>query len=207
MISKNEVRLIKKYANRKLYDTAAKTYITQRRVADLIKAGEPVRIVDHVTGEDLTAAVVARLLGREDKFHSPDAPSAVPTGVLVQLLRKGGDTLTGYAHKYTSMWHNDDAAAEGEADGRDHFPGKSGRISAAASRRLTQDLLPAPGHLKAWIGAKIDQRVNDVLGRMHLVTKGQVADLARRINALNHKVDQIEKTLTAGSADKRYDAE
>ena len=47
--------IVKRYPNRKLYNTSAKQYITLEGVAQLIRDGEEVQIVDHATGEDLTA--------------------------------------------------------------------------------------------------------------------------------------------------------
>ncbi|PIP37195.1 MAG: pesticidal protein Cry15Aa, partial [Desulfobacterales bacterium CG23_combo_of_CG06-09_8_20_14_all_51_8] len=60
------MHLIKKYANRKLYDTTDKRYLTMDRLAELIKAGDEVSIVDNETGDDLTSAIVSQLLARED---------------------------------------------------------------------------------------------------------------------------------------------
>ena len=70
-------RKIKKYANRKLYDTTDKKYVSLDRLSELIKAGEEVTIEDNETGEDITAGVVSQLLAREKKDGEADlhAPS------------------------------------------------------------------------------------------------------------------------------------
>jgi len=56
---------IKKYANRKLYDTTEKKYISLDQLAALIKAGEEISIVDNRSGEDITSAIVSQLLARD----------------------------------------------------------------------------------------------------------------------------------------------
>ena len=61
------MRKIKKYANRKLYDTKEKQYISMDQLSELIKAGEDVSIVDNKTGEDLTSSIVSQLLAKERK--------------------------------------------------------------------------------------------------------------------------------------------
>ena len=61
------MHLIKKYANRKMYDTTDKTYISRQQLAELIKKGEEVTIFDNRTGEDLTTAIVSQLIGMENK--------------------------------------------------------------------------------------------------------------------------------------------
>ena len=96
------MHLIKKYANRKLYDTKDKRYLTMDRLAELIKSGEEVSIVDNETGDDLTSSIVSQLLAREDS----DTDKAVPSRVLMQMLRKGRGTLFGYGKKYVSLWQS-----------------------------------------------------------------------------------------------------
>lgn len=77
------MRLIKRYSNRKLYDTQEKRYVSLGDVAALIRAGEEVQILDHQSGEDLTAATLARILQRR----------SLPPPFLRSLIRIGGDTL------------------------------------------------------------------------------------------------------------------
>ena len=81
--------LIKRYPNRKLYDTTAKRYITLEGIADLIRSGEDVQVVDHKTDEDLTAVTLAQIIFEEMRQKSGLLPRALLTG----LIRTGGDTL------------------------------------------------------------------------------------------------------------------
>lgn len=77
--------LIKRYPNRKLYNTAAKQYITLLQVAELIYHGHEIRVVDHASGEDLTAVTLAQVVLELEKrsggFLSPPA--------LIALLQAG----------------------------------------------------------------------------------------------------------------------
>ncbi|MGD8735253.1 MAG: polyhydroxyalkanoate synthesis regulator DNA-binding domain-containing protein, partial [Anaerolineae bacterium] len=52
---------IKRYPNRKLYDTEAKQYITLEGIAALIRQGNEVQVIDHATGEDLTALTLTQI--------------------------------------------------------------------------------------------------------------------------------------------------
>ena len=52
--------VIKRYPNRKLYDTEAKRYITLDGIAELIRQGAEVRVIDHTTDEDLTAVTLTQ---------------------------------------------------------------------------------------------------------------------------------------------------
>ena len=87
------MRIVKKYANRKLYDTSEKKYVAMNRLADLIKSGEEITVIDNRNGQDITSVVVSQLLAREKREDDRDD---FP-GVLVQLLRKSGGTIMDYA--------------------------------------------------------------------------------------------------------------
>lgn len=80
---------IKRYPNRKLYDTAAKHYISLDRITELIRTGEDIRVLDHVTGEDLTTLVLMQIIVEQEKRHS----GFLPLDVLTGLAQAGGNTL------------------------------------------------------------------------------------------------------------------
>ncbi len=81
---------IKRYPNRKLYDTEAKRYITLNEIAALIRAGEEVVVTDHATDEDLTAVVLTQIIFEQEKAQR----GFLPKSVLTNLVRAGGDTLS-----------------------------------------------------------------------------------------------------------------
>lgn len=82
--------IVKRYPNRKLYNTSAKRYITLEGVAQLIRDGEEVQIVDHATGEDLTALTLTQIIFEQEKKESGFLPRSVLTG----LVQSGGQTLS-----------------------------------------------------------------------------------------------------------------
>ena len=82
--------LIKRYSNRKLYDTEAKQYITLEGIAALIRQGEEVQVVDNDSGEDLTAVTLTQIIFEQEKKRRGFLPQNVLTG----LVRAGGDTMT-----------------------------------------------------------------------------------------------------------------
>ncbi len=81
--------VIKRYPNRKLYDTDAKRYITLNEIAALIRGGEEVVVMDHATDEDLTAVVLTQIIFEQEKLQK----GFLPKSVLTNLVRAGGDTL------------------------------------------------------------------------------------------------------------------
>src|SRR2546430_17185478 len=62
-----ERHLIKKYANRKLYDTRSSQYVTLDGIADLVRAGHDIRVVDRDSGNDITQVVLSQIVLTEEK--------------------------------------------------------------------------------------------------------------------------------------------
>jgi len=64
------MRNIKRYSNRKLYDTQDKQYVTLGDVAGFVRNGEEVKVTDHVSGADLTSVTLAQIIFEEEKRNS-----------------------------------------------------------------------------------------------------------------------------------------
>jgi polyhydroxyalkanoate synthesis repressor PhaR len=80
--------LIKRYANRKLYNTSTSRYITLKGIAELIEAGEEVRVIDNETDEDITSITLSQILVDTERNRTG------PTGTLLsELIQRGGDAL------------------------------------------------------------------------------------------------------------------
>ena len=77
-------RLIKRYENRKLYDTEASAYVSLADIAALVRRGETVEVVDKATGKDLTAQILTQIVLEEGKRGQ----SAISTEVLHDLVRR-----------------------------------------------------------------------------------------------------------------------
>jgi polyhydroxyalkanoate synthesis regulator phasin len=67
MIPTPERHLIKKYANRKLYDTRTSRYITLEGIAELVRDGHEIKVVDRDTGQDLTQVILSQIVLSEEK--------------------------------------------------------------------------------------------------------------------------------------------
>lgn len=84
------MRTIKRYPNRKLYDTAARRYISLNDVAVLLRQGEDVQVIDNATGEDITAATLAQVISGQEKQHR----GRLPGDLLAGLFHVGEETAT-----------------------------------------------------------------------------------------------------------------
>ena len=82
-------RVIKRYSNRKLYDTRNSSYVTLLNIAEMVWAGEDVQIIDNATKEDKTDVTLALIISEELKAK----PRAIPLATLKALIRHRGGKL------------------------------------------------------------------------------------------------------------------
>ncbi len=193
------MHVIKKYANRKMYDTFDKRYISMVQLSELIKQGEEVMVIDNRTGEDITAAIVSQLIGRDNK----EKDKAVSSQLLMQLLRKGGGTLTDYAKKYVSLWQGAFNMAEDEVSQFVNRLVKNKELSIAEASKLKKEIIGYTNSLKSWISDSIDKRVGEVLQSMNLATNDHLTALSAKVDALSKKVQQLEKAKAAAKKKPR----
>ena len=81
-----DTRIIKRYANRKLYDTEHSRYVTLDQIHEMIRNGDDVKIVDNKTKEDLTTVTLAQIIFEEEKKQR----SFLPLGAMRNIIQSGG---------------------------------------------------------------------------------------------------------------------
>ncbi len=84
--------LIKRYPNRKLYDTEAKSYVTLDDITRMIRDGHDVQVVDNESGEDLTNITLTQIIFEQEKRN---ANGLVPRFLLTSIIRSGGERWSG----------------------------------------------------------------------------------------------------------------
>ena len=82
-------RIIKRYSNRKLYDTRGSSYVTLLQIAEMIRDGEDVQIIDNATKDDKTDVTLALIISEELR----NKPRAIPIPTLKALIRHGGGRI------------------------------------------------------------------------------------------------------------------
>ena len=82
-------RIIKRYSNRKLYDTKGSSYVTLLQIAEMIREGEDVQIIDNATKEDKTDVTLALIISEELRTK----PRGIPLSSLKALIRNKGERI------------------------------------------------------------------------------------------------------------------
>ena len=110
-----ETRIIKRYANRKLYDTEHSRYVTLDQISEMIRNGDDVKIVDNKTKEDLTTVTLAQIIFEEEKKQR----SFLPLGAMRNIIQSGGEWFAEAQRRVQSILpgkRKDDATVEEEKD-------------------------------------------------------------------------------------------
>jgi len=87
-----EIKIIKRYQNRKLYDTHESSYVTLDEIAKMIRNGEELRVIDNKTENDITAATLTQLL-YESERKAKTQPSV---DLLKEIIRTGDGSFSGF---------------------------------------------------------------------------------------------------------------
>jgi len=89
-------RLIKKYANRRLYDASISKHVTLEDIRDLIVKGEKIRVVEDKTGEDITRLILLQVIAEQEQFGKP----ILTTQLLESIIRYYGGPMQDFMARY-----------------------------------------------------------------------------------------------------------
>lgn len=91
-----DILYLKKYSNRRLYDTEKSTYVTLDYVTDTIRQGRPIQVTDAKTGEDVTSAILTQIVLEEARRKK----YLLPPALLYLIIQYGENVLTDFFEKY-----------------------------------------------------------------------------------------------------------
>jgi polyhydroxyalkanoate synthesis repressor PhaR len=193
--------LIKRYPNRKLYNTEAKRYITLDTIADLIRDGNDVEVRDHETGEDLTGVTLSQIIFEREKKDS----SYLPSVLLANLIRTGGGTLDYFRRSFTASV-NAVRALEAEVDQRIEALVRRGELAEEEGRRLREEF--SRDRLTSLMDLHIlDSRVEAALHRLNMPSRVDMLTLQQQLEQLTETLDAALGTQRAPDSEQPVDDE
>lgn len=179
------MRLIKRYPNRKLYDTIDKRYVTLDDLAALICAGHEIQVLDHNSGDDLTALTMTQIIFEKEKQHG----GFLPRGVLTSLIQAGGDTLSALRRKLATPLDLL-TQIDREIERRLRELAARGELAEEESRRLLEKLSGACD--ESWLTASIEEEIlQQAIARRGFPTREDFQELSRQVESLAAKIDQV----------------
>lgn len=198
-----EPRVIKRYANRKLYDTERSCYVTLDEISQMIKEGDDVKVVDNKSKDDLTAVTLAQILVEEEK-----KVAKMPLKLLRSIIQSGNEAVTDFYEKRVAdpvKSLKDDVERrvesllkrDGKAEAR---PGEEEPEAPAADKAAEHDPVKAgvvrelvagtTEAFEAW-QRRIDERVRDAMQKM-TPQRPDLDAMRARIEALEARIRAVE---------------
>jgi len=181
-----EPKVIKRYTNRKLYDTVESRYVTLDEIAEMIKAGAEVKIVDNRTKEDLTSVTLAQIIFEEEK-----KTSKMSLETLRDLIRHGGEVAQRLVEGTQAELRGRVEAVRAAAEQRVQSIFKTGQQTSDRAKELVQTSQEAVAALQK----KVDERVRATVESMSNVpdVKRSLDEIAKRIEGLEKRLDELTR--------------
>ncbi len=176
--------LIKRYQNRKLYDTVAKQYITLEGIAELVRLGTDIQVVDNTSGEDLTAFTLTQIILSQEKRRD----GLLNHSFLAELIRTRGEKISALKSSLQSavpFWRQIDD----EIKRRIQNLVDGGELSEAEAARLSEKLV-SPAALQS-SESNLIQEVESFFARNRLPTHDDIQRLYNQIDDLSKKLAEI----------------
>ena len=195
-----ETRIIKRYANRKLYDTEHSRYVTLDQISEMIRQGDDVKIVDNKTKEDLTTVTLAQIIFEEEKKQR----SFLPLNAMRNIIQSGGEWFAEAQRRVQSILpgreKKDDgspATAADEEDNNNGAPLDEALVKKRSLAALREWVDHSRQRLDDWqkqVNEKIQHTIDgvrDAVTPWSSINK-DVKTLADRIEELETKLRELE---------------
>jgi polyhydroxyalkanoate synthesis repressor PhaR len=185
-------RIIKRYSNRKLYDTKDSRYVTLPQIAELVRSGEDVQVIDNATKEDKTEATLALIISGEVK----SAPKTVPLHTLRELVHSGRERLL---HQFREGPIGRFITPEtAEAPPPEPPPPEPPPVvqpppaAVPTSKNRLQELVDSSRQTVDEWRAAIDEQISALLPPFFVKIRGDVDKLSQRIEELEKRVSELQ---------------
>lgn len=174
--------IIKRYNNRKLYDTHAKRYVTLFDLADMIRRGDDVIVLDHADGQDITSQIQAQIIFEQER----QTRNSLPNTVLTNLIQASNQTLK---QLRTTLLPLDRAAQlDSEIERRMQTLIARGEISAKQGNQILEKLLAVHSTPRSAGELKIER----ALEKRGTPTRSEMQMLSEQINHLSQELKNLD---------------
>ena len=153
----SDMIVLKKYANRRLYDTQQSAYVTLSDVADIIRSGKTIKAIDAKTKEDVTAFVLTQIILDEAKNHN----ALLPAPLLHMIIRYGENVLHEFFENYLEQTINAYVTYKSRADEQFKKWLEVGKDLSEMSQQSLTRLNPFQAFFDQFPGSKLSSREKD----------------------------------------------
>ncbi len=189
-----ELHRIKRYANRKLYDTTTSCYVSLEKIHALIQQGLDVEIIESRTGEDITSVTLAQVMVEAEKNQR----SLLPLEALKDVLQRGGESVLEFLEQTRRAGRGALSLADEARERTYRRLVEQGEVTEEEARDFLGSVGSNLGKHRRELERSIDRRVREFVDALRLPSRTEVQELTKRIDALVTKLDGV---MTDGRAD------
>jgi hypothetical protein len=160
------MKLIKRYSNRKLYDTERSSYVTLEEISQMVRDGSELRIVDNKSGEDITSVTLAQIVFEQEKKDK----RTLPMQALRDMIRSPSDFISRLSRDVTDM--REDAMSQVE------------KVKRTAAQQQAEVVAPVREFLDS-----IPRALEEVQARIDL----RIGESFEQLKHLPETVDQVKR--------------
>ena len=187
-----EEYIIKKYVNRKLYDTREKKYINLYGVSKIIREGIEVKVIDNKSKEDITSLILAQIIVEQEKTKKVVLPSMF---FPLDVLKKGGGSMLILSKKIILAGIGTFSLTREKANRIADELIKKGELSKDESKEFIVDLLSKAEQEKDRLFERIKPEIRQRLEKMNFVSKKYIEELEEKVNELENKIEHLSQTV------------
>jgi polyhydroxyalkanoate synthesis repressor PhaR len=186
------LRQIKKYANRKFYDTEDKRYISLAGIASLVRAGEDICVTDQETGEDITGLVLSQILRDLERRGG-----FLPQALLTALVRRGSGGLKQLRGSFQASLKALEVL-EDEILERVDAMAERGDLTLSEAQELREELVARGRERQANAEQKILHEIEESLLRLGVPSRSDVESLHTQLDQMGAKLDSLLSDSPSG---------
>ena len=179
------LRLIKKYPNRKFYDTVGKRYVSLSGISSLVRDGEEVQVVDNQTGDDITTLVLSQVLRDQHRRGS-----LLPRSLLAALVTRGAGSLKQLRSPLQASLQALHALEE-DAHERIDTLASRGEITLTEAQEWREELAARSRERQEAAEERILREIEGSLDRLDLPRQQDLGRLNRQLAEIEAKVDSL----------------
>lgn len=172
------IRIIKKYQNRKLYDTQDSCYVTLDGIAKMIRDGEDILVIDNNTKADVTALILTQVLYEQEKTNQ----GVLPVEILKTIVKSSSNNLFEFLQRYVSGAIDAQMKAHEDIQNYLNRLVQKGDLTAQEGETLLQELKAAAEANQGSLDQKIEERLEKFLAKKAGITSPEFSTTAERAN-------------------------
>lgn len=184
-------RIIKRYSNRKLYDTEDKRYITLEQIQQLVQDGQDIKVVENQTGEDLTTVTLSQILLEQEKRKE----GKLPKSFFMDLVQRSSSTVVDFMRKNVLQYFDSSLLSEEQLSENVDQLVKAGEIPQDEAKQLKDEIKSRTQTFKQRLDELVERRVQDVLSKLNIPTKAELDRLNQRLDELTKKLEAEEQSV------------